>query len=89
MSLSSFKCVTFFILFVSVVDGNFSSWSNFGACSKTCGPGIQSRTRSCTNPRPQFGGKECVGDILESRNCSFGKYPGKALHVIQNSVPLT
>ena len=68
-------------MFIFLVDGKFSSWSNFGVCSKSCGPGTQSRTRSCTNPPPQFGGKDCVGDILQTRNCSFGQCPGKSLHV--------
>jgi len=38
------------------VDGGWSKWT---ACSKACGNGT--RTRTCTNPRPQYGGKSCSG----------------------------
>lgn len=40
----------------SKVDGG---WSAFVACSKACGGGSQSR--SCSNPTPANGGKDCVG----------------------------
>ncbi|XP_057298019.1 SCO-spondin-like isoform X2 [Hydractinia symbiolongicarpus] len=51
------------------VNGGFSSWSRYGACTKTCGPGIQTRTRSCTNPTPAHGGKPCYGGTSQRRNC--------------------
>ncbi|CAC5368050.1 Coadhesin,Thrombospondin-1,Mucin-like protein [Mytilus coruscus] len=44
--------------------GNFNEWS---ACSVTCGNGTKShqRTRSCTKPEPQFGGKDCKGSEVD------------------------
>ena len=45
------------------VHGGFSA---FGACSKTCGGGI--RTRTCTNPAPKHGGRACVGHVEEACN---------------------
>ena len=45
------------------VDGGFSNWS---LCSKSCGGGKQ--TRTCTNPAPQNGGADCVGDL--QRDCN-------------------
>ena len=51
------------------VNGGFSA---FGACSKPCGGGTQ--TRTCTNPAPGAGGKDCVGDA--SQECNTQACPG-------------
>ena len=48
-------------------------WSDFGACSKTCGDGTQ--TRTCTNPKPANGGKACAGDA--SKACNLKACPGQ------------
>jgi len=45
------------------VDGGFS---DYGACSKTCGAGIQ--TRTCDKPAPQHGGKPCAGNTAQACN---------------------
>jgi hypothetical protein len=47
------------------VDGG---WTDYGACSATCGDGTQ--TRTCTNPAPANGGAACVGS--ETQACSMG-----------------
>ena len=44
-----------------VVNGGYTKWSDWGACSTTCNPGVQTKTRTCTNPPPKHGGKECSG----------------------------
>ena len=41
-------------------------WSRFGACSKACGGGTQSRT--CSNPAPANGGNGCTGDAIKACN---------------------
>ena len=35
----------------------------------TCGGGYQTRTRSCSNPSPSWGGQECVGNGTETNSC--------------------
>ena len=53
-----------------VVDGGWTDWAVWGACSVTCGPGLKVRTRSCTNPEPLNGGALCVGVNQESEICT-------------------
>ena len=57
------------------VDGGWSSWSRWGYCSQTCGPGSRSRSRSCTEPPPQHGGRDCAGASLETKECSRRSCP--------------
>ncbi|CAB4026763.1 Hypothetical predicted protein, partial [Paramuricea clavata] len=59
------------------VPGGFTSWSIWGKCSTSCGTGIEQRTRSCTNPKPQHGGMGCelLGPSLEMKNCTLKECP--------------
>ncbi|XP_028394319.1 uncharacterized protein LOC114518504 isoform X2 [Dendronephthya gigantea] len=59
------------------INGNYSEWSGWSACSASCGDGSRSRTRSCTNPEPMTGGKSCaeIGDDIESETCYQGPCP--------------
>ncbi|XP_031569460.1 uncharacterized protein LOC116303960 [Actinia tenebrosa] len=57
------------------VDGNWSDWGPYGDCSKTCGSGVQTRSRTCTNPKPQGGGKDCEGLAVSSQACNTHKCP--------------
>jgi len=52
------------------VDGGWSSWSDWGACSVSCGGGTQTRIRTCTNPAPYCGGSVCSGAASESQSCN-------------------
>ena len=67
-----FSAVAFF-----VVDGGFTPYSNYSVCSKTCGIGVQTRTRSCSNPPPLFGGRNCSGTYVESRKCNTQPCPSE------------
>jgi len=51
-------------------NGGFSSWSSWGTCSASCGGGTQSRSRSCNNPSPAYGGVDCSGSTSESQSCN-------------------
>uniref|UniRef100_A0A672ZPP4 ADAM metallopeptidase with thrombospondin type 1 motif 2 n=1 Tax=Sphaeramia orbicularis TaxID=375764 RepID=A0A672ZPP4_9TELE len=51
-------------------DGNWGSWSEFGQCSRTCGGGVQFRTRDCDNPRPANGGRTCMGATYQFQMCN-------------------
>ena len=59
------------------IHGNFSSWSIFSVCSKSCGNGTKTRTRNCSNPFPKHGGENCslLGSSMEERNCNIFPCP--------------
>ncbi|XP_067053119.1 uncharacterized protein [Acropora muricata] len=58
------------------VDGGFGLWSAWTPCSKSCGTGVQSRSRSCTNPPPANGGLNCSGDYNKAQSCKIISCPG-------------
>ena len=47
------------------VNGNWGAWSNWTNCTKSCGGGIQNRTRRCDDPKPRYGGAICTGNVTE------------------------
>ena len=59
----TFCCVVDGVTGDRTLDGG---WSDFGACSKACDGGTQSRT--CSNPAPANGGNNCVGDSTSACN---------------------
>ena len=73
------------------VDGNYTEWSEFQACSVTCGKGIQARSRSCTNPPPQHGGKNCsaYGHPVETKECNLRECPSMDISKFLLSVNMT
>ena len=46
-------------------------------CSKSCGSGMQSRSRQCNNPAPAHGGKMCQGQSKQTRQCNSQICPSK------------
>ncbi|XP_013414532.1 SCO-spondin [Lingula anatina] len=49
------------------IDGGWSSWSEWGGCNALgC---FQTRTRTCTEPPPQHGGKDCLGFATDYKSC--------------------
>ena len=74
-----YSCSSLFI-----VDGGWSTWTLWSACSVTCGPGTRQRSRQCDNPPPQHGGKDCsdTNTETETANCNDGECPGKRFSLI-------
>ncbi|XP_022098999.1 SCO-spondin-like, partial [Acanthaster planci] len=52
-----------------LVNGNYSNWSPWEPCDRTCGSGYRRRYRSCTNPVPRHGGKGCIGADMQKMPC--------------------
>ncbi|ESP00879.1 hypothetical protein LOTGIDRAFT_140325, partial [Lottia gigantea] len=59
----------------------FTAWEDDDECDVLCGGGNkgQSRSRTCTNPTPAYGGSECVGDQVEQQTvqCNTDACGGK------------
>ncbi|XP_064891763.1 A disintegrin and metalloproteinase with thrombospondin motifs 13 isoform X1 [Columba livia] len=55
---------------MAVVHGQWSVWSPFSSCSRSCGGGVVLRQRFCNNPRPAFGGQECRGASIQVEMCN-------------------
>ncbi|XP_067827742.1 A disintegrin and metalloproteinase with thrombospondin motifs 17 [Heptranchias perlo] len=51
------------------VDGDWSTWSQWSMCSRTCGTGARFRQRKCDNPPPGPGGTNCQGGSVEHKVC--------------------
>eukprot|EP00118_Oscarella_pearsei_P019289 m.204058 g.204058 ORF g.204058 m.204058 type:complete len:1067 (+) comp39639_c0_seq21:179-3379(+) len=60
----------------SPIHGGWSGWGFFSQCSRSCGGGIQHQSRTCTNPRPIHGGKNCSGDSQSYQLCNKMPCPG-------------
>ncbi|KAI8504958.1 hypothetical protein Bbelb_170670 [Branchiostoma belcheri] len=63
----------------AIVDFEWSAWSDYTACSATCGPGVMTRTRICTctttgNPADNAT-ESCGGDSEERTDCSTTPLP--------------
>ncbi|KAF7240448.1 Semaphorin-5A [Varanus komodoensis] len=60
------------------VDGQFGSWSEWKSCTHLDASSVGlcvCRSRSCDNPAPKCGGRQCEGPSMEIANCS--RYTGQ------------
>ncbi|NWR36317.1 ATS7 metalloproteinase, partial [Tachuris rubrigastra] len=57
------------------IDGGWSSWSSWAACSRSCGAGVQSAERHCSTPTPKYGGRYCLGERKRFRICNVRLCP--------------
>ena len=60
-----------------LADCEWSEYSTWHSCSKTCGGGTSAKVRFIARPAVN-GGKECTGNATESRECNVEPCPGKA-----------
>ncbi|XP_035769457.1 A disintegrin and metalloproteinase with thrombospondin motifs 17 isoform X1 [Neolamprologus brichardi] len=57
------------------VDGDWSPWSQWSLCSRTCGTGVQFRQRKCDHPPPGPGGRHCPQASVEHKACEAPPCP--------------
>ncbi|MBN3289564.1 ATS7 metalloproteinase, partial [Polypterus senegalus] len=60
------------------INGGWASWSQWSPCTRSCGAGVSTAERQCTNPTPKYGGKYCLGErkrykICNTRPCTSEK----------------
>jgi len=55
----------------TAVNGGYTNWT-ISKCSVTCGGGVKTFTRTCTNPPPANGGKNCseLGPANKTASCN-------------------
>ena len=75
MPFASTYFIHFYRNFLISVDGKWSKWDEWSACSALCGPGTQLRTRTCTDPIPAHEGKPCAGDPNQTQACQVKECP--------------
>lgn len=56
-------------------NGAWGSWGSYGTCSKTCGTGTKTRTRTCDNPAPIGNGAACPGSSSDDADCNTQPCP--------------
>ena len=59
------------------VNGGYGPWSAWSSCTKTCGGGVQSRSRECNDPPPDPDGLPCVGPSSDTHGCNVDMCPGR------------
>uniref|UniRef100_A0A3B3U592 Uncharacterized protein n=1 Tax=Poecilia latipinna TaxID=48699 RepID=A0A3B3U592_9TELE len=52
------------------IDGGLTAWGPWSPCSLSCGGlGVKVRSRTCTEPAPAHGGRDCQGPRQETTYC--------------------
>ncbi|XP_065071932.1 plasminogen-like [Rhopilema esculentum] len=57
------------------VNGGYSAWGPYGACSVSCGGGTKTRSRKCNNPAPKNNGRPCTGPSTQTAVCNSKSCP--------------
>lgn len=64
---------------IKPIHGGWSQWSELSECSRSCGIGIQYKTRKCNNPVPKNDGMPCEGEDIKFEICNVMDCPGQFL----------
>ena len=64
-------------MFCLTEDGDWAIWSTWSTCPVTCTDELRYRSRVCNNPEPSNGGRQCDGNITESKFCNVSHCKGK------------
>ena len=78
-SIRAFVNIIVLLFKIQGVDGQWSLWNAWGACSKTCGGGTKTRHRRCDSPSPYGSGQNCVGNPTESIRCNTKLCPPRKI----------
>ena len=62
--------------FYVAVDKKWTEWLEWTNCGVTCGGGVQSRNKTCTNPPPAHRGKKCYGTSYATNKCNTAECQG-------------
>lgn len=52
------------------IDGGWTDWGPWSNCSASCGGGVQTATRTCSNPVSRNGGADCQGPDTITAPCN-------------------
>ena len=67
-------------------DGNWGTWTAWSGCSRTCtnrlanDVAIKTRSRTCSNPSPAYGGDDCIGRPEDVELCNYNTPCGE--HIV-------
>ncbi|XP_033752265.1 A disintegrin and metalloproteinase with thrombospondin motifs 6-like [Pecten maximus] len=77
-TICTHQCIctgNYFGTYCENLNGGFSNWSSYGSCSRECGNGTKTRTRTCNNPTPVGNGSACTGNTSEIVPCNSHPCP--------------
>ena len=73
------------LIFMVLVNGGLTEWSEWGRCDKLCENGKQRRHKTCTDPKPRCGGRQCDTSVTieDERPCMY--CPGECFIILSGT----